>query len=62
MQLTGWENANNMRNARAHKLQWSGSTVHSSTVDGDVSTAKIAGYPLSKIKAMSFKTIKTDNE
>ena len=35
MQLIGWENANAcvMRNARAHKLQWSGPTVqHSSTV------------------------------
>ena len=34
MQLTGWENANNMRmrSARAHKLQWSGPIFHSSIV------------------------------
>ena len=34
MQLTGYENANNMRNAnaRAHKIQWSGPTVHFFTV------------------------------
>ena len=30
--VTGWENANNMRNVQAHKIQWSGSTVHFFTV------------------------------
>ena len=30
-----------MRNARAHKLQWSGPTVHSSTVSGACSHRKI---------------------
>ena len=31
MQLTGWENGNNMRNAtaRTQKLHWSGQTAHS---------------------------------
>ena len=43
-----------MRNARAHKLQWSGPTVHSSTVSrlsGIIQTGPKARYSVYQEKA-----------
>ena len=42
-----------MRNARAHKLQWSGPTVHSSTV--------VLSYPLSMIKFLRSYSVLSQN-